>query len=111
LEEAFAALVRFYGIDPMRLLELPGRVVFVLFRQIPALQRWEWSLLRAATAEGASLPHLKRDQQIRAWNRIERGLKSGRPKPPPVRVIEHDPDRAREWFEQQGIRVSDGREL
>jgi hypothetical protein len=111
VEEAFATLVRFYGIDPARLLELPTGLVNVLFRQMPTLQQQEWSMQRIAAAEGASYPYLKRDQQSRAWGRIRRGLEARRPKPPPVRVIEYDPEKAREWFEQQGLRVSDGREL
>jgi hypothetical protein len=105
--------VRFYGIDPMRLFELPGRVVFILFRQMIHLQRRELSLQRMVSAEGASVPYMTRGQQSRTWSDIKRGLGAGRPKPPPVQVIEHDPDRAREWFERQGIKVkvSDGREL
>lgn len=103
-------MVRFYGIDPMRLFELPGRVVSILFRRMIYRQQQELSLQRMVAVEGASAPYMTRQQRSRTWRDIKRALNAGRPKPPPVQVIEHNPEKARKWFEQQGIKVqvSDG---
>lgn len=97
--------MRFYGIDPLRVLELPTYLVGILLRQMPRLDREEAALAKADLIEAASYPHMKESDQRRRWRALERSLRAGRPRHPPVEVVEHDPQKAAEWFRSIGAKV------
>jgi hypothetical protein len=97
--------VRFYGIDPLRVLQLPTYLVDILLRQMPRLDNEEAALAKVDLIEAASFPHMERSGQRRVLRAIDRSLRAGRPRRPPVEVVEHDPQKAAEWFRAIGAKV------
>jgi hypothetical protein len=97
--------VRFYGIDPLRVLELPTYLVDILLRQMPHLDREEAALAKADLIEAASYPYMERAGQQRVMRALRRALGADRPPRPSVEVVEHDPQKAAEWFRAIGAKV------
>lgn len=102
-ELSFARLVRFYGIDPLRLAELS---------EYPEL----WAILANAVGplraeemlngiHVASMPHAKRSQARRFTKQLERELRTYTPPPVQEKAEERDPQKAAEWFKAIGVGV------
>lgn len=75
-----------------------------LCRYLPALEAS--ATLNAATA--ASVPHLKKDDRrivLADLRAVAREMEPPAPAPEPMEKIELDKEKARQWFESQGVRV------
>ena len=84
----------------MRALEAPQWLLALLLDAIPRLQAEELE-----TAILSSLaPHMRRSDRQRLLARLAEAAHP-RPKPKPMQIIEHDPEKARAWFEARGIEV------
>lgn len=93
--------MRFYHVDPDRLWRLPQWQLELLVEQLPALKAEE----QLSRIDAASAPYAK-DYERRSFIQRLLGLVRYRePRPPRVQVAEVDPQKAAQWFAQQGIRV------
>jgi hypothetical protein len=68
---------------------------------MPGLQAEE--LEQAIVA--AISPHMRRSDRQRLLARLDKVAHPSRPKPKPVEIVEHDPEKARAWFESMGAQV------
>lgn len=105
-----AELVRFYALDPERIMTMPAFLLAGLIRQMPAIQAGQ----QLASIQAATLPHVGekgRTQVQRVIRNLERQAMRGLDQPtvrPKVEVIEHNPEKAREWALERGIKVQNG---
>jgi len=94
--------VAIYGIDPERIEKMPQRVLGWLIRQMGAIEAEQ--TLRMALA--VQTPHMKRYERERLIRQLQRAMGAQKPvKPEPPEIVEHDPEKAAEWFRAQGILV------
>jgi hypothetical protein len=98
-----ALIVRFYHIDPERILNLPRWVVQLLVEQMPAIEAIE----AQAAITAASAPHLTDRAFGRLLRRLERQAQPfmSEPEKPAPEIIEVNPEKAAEWFAAQGLVV------
>lgn len=98
-----ARLTRTYGIDPVRLLELPAWIVEVLERQRPALD----AEAKLTLMDAAVTPWLKPEARERVVRSLQNRAKLPRPRRPKPEIVEHNPQKAAEWLRARGIEVVD----
>ena len=85
----------------------PSWLLKLLAEQMPGLEAQ--ANMRAATI--AMFPHMKPEQRkelFRGWRRQARRLEPERPSVETLaaNIKEHDPEKARSWFEALGIQVT-----
>lgn len=95
--------MRFYGLDPERLLTYPYWLVSALYRQMAGVRADE--MLSAIVV--AMAPNLEPRDRQQVINRLERLLPEPEAKPAAKskRRVKRDPVKAREYFEQIGALV------
>lgn len=79
---------------------MPLWLLSILIEQMPTLQAEEME----AAMTAAMTPHLRPGDRSRLMRRLSA---IARPKleAKPIEVLEHDPEKARAWFEGRGIEV------
>ena len=82
------------------MLTTPQWVLGLLLDEMPRLQAEE--LEQAIVA--AIAPYMRRADRQRLLSRLS-AITHPRPKPKPMQIIEHDPEKARAWFENMGAQV------
>lgn len=77
-----------------------------LVENLPAIEAVE----QQGRANAATVPYLEQDVRRQYMRALEQAARPLRPKEEPMRFehIEHDPDKAAEWFEQMGFKVVHG---
>lgn len=100
-----ARLARFYGVgmNPLWPLQTPIWYLRVLLQAIDVLEAEEMQAAISASA----YPYLKEPDRRRMQRRLRRLTKPSRP-PHGQRfeVVEHNPQKAAEWFAAMGMRVT-----
>jgi len=89
-----------YHLDPERVLTLPEWALTTLVEHLPRFQAEEQQ--RAVTA--ALVPWMRPHSQRQFLHRLEM-LTRIPVVQTPMEVLEHNPEKAREWFEQMGVIV------
>jgi hypothetical protein len=86
---------------------MPGWIVNVLAGNIARLQAEEIQV----AAVVSMLPHISDNDRRRFLYQIESEATRGNPMPQreTIQLIEQNPDKAREWFEGDGIHVEKGK--
>lgn len=72
----------------------------MLYQELPALEARESYFMSVA----ASIPHTKKEARASFLRRLVDMFEIDLPRKHPE-VLEHDPEKAREWFESIGARV------
>lgn len=101
--ELIARLAYFYGIDPLRLTELPIWMLDTLATWLPRLH----AEAQLRGAEVAMLPWMKQDRRgamLRRWERLARRTASA-DKPTAPDPAERNAEKARAWFAAMGAKV------
>ena len=97
--------MRFYGLDPEKILTMPPLILSALASQRERLQTEE--MLTAAIIAG--VPHMERRARARLLNRWERAVEPpaflGETETQYSGVAPEDMEAARAWWEAQGVRV------
>jgi hypothetical protein len=93
--------VRFYEIDPERVLQLPRYLLRHLTLNLPALEAAEQH--KSITAGLA--PYIPDHARRNLLYALEKKSARLQPVLPPVEVIEYNPQKAKEYFESIGVKV------
>ena len=92
----------FYRIDPERVLTLPIYLLEILIQHLPALDAE--NLYNQIVS--SSSPNMEPDDRQVLLDSLDETMEPLKPiqiAPPTMPIIEHNPDKAREYFEMMGI--------
>jgi hypothetical protein len=76
-------------------------IVDVLWTELPRIEANE--MLRLVTA--AQVPYMDQDDRRQLIRYLGRLAGREEPTPEPIEVIEHNPEKAAEWFREQGVYI------
>jgi hypothetical protein len=96
-------LVRFYGLDPERVPEIPTYLLYPLLQNLTALQAEEQQVQITATL----IPHTEASYRRSLMRALEKSAAPLYPTPPreAVEFIEYNPEKASAYFQSLGITV------
>jgi hypothetical protein len=97
-------MVRFYGLDPERVPEIPTYLLYPLLQNLTALQAEEQQVQITATLT----PHISAHDRRSLMRLLEKSAAPLHPTPPreAVEFIEYNPEKAKAYFDSIGAITS-----